>query len=214
MSVLFDLSPKLSPATPVWPGDQPLSVTPALVLGRSDSEVVNLSTLTLTPHLGAHADAPLHTEAAGVGIDRMELERYVGPCVVIDATGPASQVTPDVVDGIDLGATPRVLFKTGAAVERDFPDEVKSIHPETANRLAKAGVVLVGTDEPSVDPIESKNLPVHHALLGRGLAVLEGLALEPVPPGRYELIALPLHLVGVDASPVRAILRALPQPTV
>jgi arylformamidase len=205
--MLYDLSPILRPETPVWPGDTPFQWR--LTWSISEGATVNLSSLTTTPHLGAHADAPFHTEARGEGIAEMPLERYLGPCRVVKV--PAQPlIEPRHVDGIDLASPARLLFKSESVRDRkSFPERFTALSPELAALLAERGVLLVGMDTPSVDPFDSKTLDAHHALARGGVAILEGLVLDGVPEGVYELIALPLKIAGLDASPVRAVLRSL-----
>jgi arylformamidase len=170
---------------------------------------VNISSVTTTPHLGSHADAPFHTEARGEGISELPLERYLGPCRVIKVPHPPL-IEPRHVEGIDLSSPPRLLFKTESVRDRrTFPERFTAISPELAALLGERRVLLVGLDTPSVDPFDSKTLDAHHALFRGGISILEGLVLDGVPEGIYELIALPLKLEGLDASPVRAVLRTL-----
>jgi arylformamidase len=123
---------------------------------------------------------------------------------------PAPLILPEHLAGIDLGDPPRLLLKTGSVRDPSrFPERFSALSPDLARALGAVGALLVGLDTPSVDPFDSKDLPAHHALVAGGVANLEGLLLDEVPPGRYELIALPLRLVGLDASPVRAVLRTL-----
>jgi arylformamidase len=118
-------------------------------------------------------------------------------------------VGPEDLTGIDVAAAPRLLLRTGYPTDQTvFTESFVSLSPELAPWLAERGVVLVGLDSPSVDPYDSKDLPAHKALHRHGIANLESLRLDGVPEGRYELIALPLRLKGLDASPVRAILRS------
>jgi arylformamidase len=204
--MLYDLSPTIRPDTPVWPGDTPFQSR--LSWAIADGASVNLSAITTTPHLGSHADAPFHTEARGDGMAEMPLDRYLGPCRVVRVP-PQPLIELRHVEGIDL-APPRLLFKSESVRDRrSFPERFTALSPEAAAFLAERGVLLVGMDTPSVDPFDSKTLDAHHALFRGGVAILEGLVLDGVPEGVYELIALPLRLAGLDASPVRAVLRSL-----
>ncbi|HEX2253945.1 MAG TPA: cyclase family protein [Thermoanaerobaculia bacterium] len=219
-AMLYDLSPRIGPGFPVWPGDTPYAARLTWKLAEGAS--VNLSALTTTPHLGSHADAPFHTEAEGGTAADLPLEAFLGPCRVVDVTaagapdeaapGEVGLVEPRHLDGIDLCDPPRLLLKTGSmpplATGAAFPERFAAISPALAERLAAAGTLLVGLDTPSVDPFDSQELPAHHALARGGVAILEGLVLAHVPPGLYELIALPLKIEGLDASPVRAVLRS------
>ena len=172
---------------------------------------MNVSSLTLSPHIGTHADAPLHYDNHGAAIGALPLEAFIGPCRVIHAIGCgplvewrhiAHAMTPDL--------PPRVLLRTYAQAPVDRWDAgLTACAPETLERLADAGVLLVDIDTASVDPASSQELPSHQVLRQRGLRVLENLVLDAVPEGDYELIALPLKLITADASPVRAVLRAL-----
>jgi arylformamidase len=192
--------------TAVWPGDTPFSARELLRI--EDGASVDLSTITLTCHMGAHADAPGHYVRGAEGIDAVPLSRYLGPCLLVDVR--AQEVRPRDLVGADLRGAERLLLRTGCIKDRTvFPQPVACLTVELVEHLAAAGVVLVGLDSPSVDRFDSKDLPVHKALYKAGIANLENLALAGVPPGRYELIALPLRLKGRDASPVRAVLRPL-----
>jgi arylformamidase len=136
----------------------------------------------------------------------MPLDAYIGTAVVVDARGRKS-LDADVLDGIALDGVGRVLFRTREQVEpRIFPERVAHLTPALVARLQAGAVRLVGTDSPSVDPIDSKTLDAHHALGRAGIAILENLALGGVAPGRYFLVALPLRLTEADGSPVRAVL--------
>jgi arylformamidase len=211
--VPLDISPLLSERIAVWPGDTAFRRRAIAEPGGDSSgdggsspgwELL-VSTIETTLHVGAHADAPNHFMLGGVGIDRVPLAPYRGPCEVV-AVHVARGGT---IEPSHLGrapAAPRVLFKTGSFPdpERFDPDFV-AFSPALIAWLIELGAVLVGIDTPSVDPFSSKDLPSHHMTRsGRGLAILEGLELGDVTPGCYELIALPLRLEGADASPVRA----------
>ena len=206
---LWDLSPPVHAGAPVFPGDAPFSSVWAARIAPGCP--VNVSTLTLSPHTGAHADAPLHYDDAGAAIGAVDLAPYLGRCRVIHAIALGPVVTWAQLAHALHDLPPRVLVRTyaRAPVERWDPD-LAAYAPETVERLADLGVLLVGIDTASIDPAHSKDLPSHQAIRRRGLRVLENLVLDDVPEGDYELIALPLKLTTADASPVRAVLRELP----
>jgi arylformamidase len=211
MQRLWDISPPVAPGSPVFPGDTPYQQQWAATLGPGCP--VNVSTLTLSPHVGAHADAPLHYDPEGLPIGALDLAPYLGPCRVIHAIacGPLLQWA-HLAHALD-GLPPRVLVRTYERMPADRWDpQLAAFAPETIERLADAGVQLVGIDTASIDPADSKALPSHQVIRRRGLRVLENLVLDAVPAGDYELIALPLKLMSADASPVRAVLRSLPLP--
>ncbi len=206
--MIYDISPPLTPRLAVWPGDVPLSREVSAEVGPGSP--VTLSSLRATAHLGSHADAPSHYGAGAPAIDARDLDLYLGPCQVVRvATGRGACVTPDAIRSPITA--PRVLIDTGTHPEPDaFPEDFAALAPELVTWMHQRGVRLVGIDTPSVDPFSSKDLPAHRTFLRHDMAILEGLVLKDVPEGTYELIALPLRLVGFDASPVRAVLRALP----
>ena len=205
--MLYDISPTLSASTPVWPGDTPLAITPNWVYGADCP--VNVAKLTLTGHLGAHTDAPSHYGAAASMAD-VPLDAYLGACRVIHCVGAAPLVTLALVEKHLENCPPRVLFRTYRTAPQQVWDEnFCALAPELIHALHARGVVLVGLDTPSIDPQHSKTLDAHHAVESHGMAILEGVVLDAVPEGDYELIALPLKLAGADASPVRAVLRTV-----
>lgn len=164
----------------------------------------------MTTHLGAHTDAPSHYDPAGKSIDQVDLLPYIGACRVLHCLGVAA-VEPAHLEGKLDGVPPRVLLRTYASAPQSAWDSAfPAISPAAIALLASKGVILVGTDTPSLDPQDSKTLDAHHAVRAGGMAILEGIVLDAVPEGDYELVALPLKFAGMDASPVRAILRALP----
>ncbi len=204
---IWDISQLLRPGLPVWPGDTAFAQTGTWQMAAGSP--VNVSALTLSTHSGAHADAPLHYAATAPDIASVALEPYLGECLVVDARGCGALVEPAHLP--PLGGARRVLFRTYERFPHDSWDERPSaISPATIAALAEAGVILVGMDGPSLDPQDSKAMEAHLAVLAADMRVLEGLVLDQVPAGRYELIALPLPIAGGDASPVRAILRELP----
>jgi arylformamidase len=204
--VIHDISPLVDESIAVWPGDSPYRAEDLLRI--EDGATVHLSTITLSCHTGAHADAPCHFVAGKEGIDAVPLDAYLGPCRLVDVAPRDHAVRPADLEGIEIEA--RMILRTGCGTDRSvFPDPLACLTVELIEFLAQRGVVLIGLDSPSVDRFDSKDLPCHQALYRHGIANLEGLALEGVPTGRYELIALPLKLKGRDASPVRAVLRTL-----
>ncbi len=205
--MIYDLSPTIHADLPVWPGDTRYEAR--LTWSMAEGGTVNVTAITTTPHLGSHADAPFHTEPRGEGISDLPLERYLGRCRVVKVP-PQPLIEPRHLEGIDLSNPPRLLLKTESVRDRrTFPERFSALSVELAVLLGEKKVLLVGLDTPSVDPFDSKTLDAHHALARGGVSNLEGLVLDGVPEGIYELIALPLKLAGLDASPVRAVLRTL-----
>lgn len=208
MRKLYDISPAVAPGFPVFPGDTPFAFRWTWKLGPDCP--VNVSEITMSPHTGAHTDAPLHYDDAGASIGEVALDRYLGPCRVIHAIGVGPLIEPHHVEHALRDAPPRVLVRTYERAPVDAWDPAfTAFAPETIDVLHAHGVKLVGIDTPSLDPEASKTLASHQRVRAYGMAVLEGVVLDTVPAGDYELIALPLKWKGLDASPVRAVLRAL-----
>jgi arylformamidase len=201
---IHDISQPVGTATAVWPGDRPFEIDWSL--RRDGGDAVNVALVTMSVHTGTHIDGGYHFADDGRRAAALPLEPYIGPALVVDATG-ASEIGPDAIAGIDLAREKRILFRTRTQVdETEFPEPFAHITPELAGMLGEAGVLLVGTDAPSVDPEDSKTLDAHHTLHAGGVAIVENLVLSDVAPGRYTLVALPLKLTEADSSPVRAAL--------
>ncbi|ODS93706.1 MAG: arylformamidase [Comamonas sp. SCN 65-56] len=209
MQTLWDISPPVHAGSPVFPGDTAYQqqwsaqITPGCP--------VNVSRITLSPHVGAHADAPLHYDPEGEAIGALDLAPFLGPCRVVHAVGVRPLILWEHIAHAVPALPPRLLVRTYERMPVDrWDDALAAFAPETVERLADLGVRLIGIDSASIDPADSKRLASHQVIRRRGLRVLENLVLDAVPEGDYELIALPLRLTTADASPVRAVLRALP----
>ena len=203
--MIYDITPTVSPDIAVWPGDTPPRREVLMDMSRGDN--LTLSTLRSTVHLGAHADAPSHYGVDGTTIDERPLERYLGPAQLIRLHAErGTRIAPGALP--ELAGVERVLLSTGTFPDSEaFNEDFAALSTELIEHLRGCGVTLIGVDTPSVDLFDSKPLPAHRKCLEHDIAILEGLALARVPEGLYELIALPLRLVGFDASPVRAVLR-------
>lgn len=206
MKRLWDISPPVQEGAPVFPGDTPYQQAWAASIAPGCP--VNVSSITLSPHVGAHADAPLHYDPEGAAVGALELAPYLGPCRVIHAIGKGPLIEWNHLAHALDKLPPRVLVRTYGRMPVDAWDaDLAAFAPQTVERLADMGVQLIGIDTASIDPAASKELPSHQVIRRRGLRVLENLVLDEVPEGDYELIALPLKLMTADASPVRAVLR-------
>lgn len=206
--MLIDISPPVDESIAVWPGDTPYVRTVSLDMAAGAN--LTLSDIRTTVHVGAHTDAPSHYSASGQDIASRSLDYYVGTCDVVHVIGTRGRrVYPADLEGKEIGAK-RVLLRTDSFPDpRLWNEDFASLSPELVEWLHERGVVTIGIDTPSVDPFESKALEAHQALARHDMANLEGLVLTDVAEGRYELIALPLRLRGVDGSPVRAVLRTM-----
>jgi len=204
MKRLWDISAPVDTHSAVFPGDTPYSQQTRFALG-SDCPV-NVCAVTLSPHVGSHADAPRHYSANGACAGALDLQPYLGPCRVIHALTAGALIQPEHLQHALAGLPPRVLVRTATQAHQGWA-AFTAFAPDTLALLGRLGVVLVGIDTPSVDPPTSQALPSHQQLLRLDMRVLENLVLDAVPEGDYELIALPLKWMQSDAAPVRAILR-------
>jgi arylformamidase len=204
---LYDLSRPLTATTACWPGDVPFSFRLGWRIREGAS--VNVGAVETSVHTATHCDAPYHYDDAGATADKLPLNTFIGPTWIADVR--ECHRWRDRLTDLDFADTPRVLFRTGGWPDTaHFPDRVPVMEPDLPDWLGERGVVLVGVDLPSVDPLDSKTLDIHHALGRRGIVIVEGLWLEEVPEGRCELIALPLRIAGADGSPLRAVARLIP----
>lgn len=203
---IHDISRTLSPTTATWPGDAPVEWS--WTAQMSEGASVNLGAIATSVHAATHADAPLHYQPDGASIGEIPLRHFVGPVQVTDV-GDAPAITTRHVQDLDA---PRILFRTPhSEVSGDeWSEAFPPIDAAAIDALGERGVVLIGTDAPSVDPVDSKDLPAHHALARAGIVNLENLCLSGVAPGTYTLVALPLKIDGGDAAPVRAVLLDAP----
>ncbi len=209
MARLWDISPPVHAGSLVFPGDARYEQCWAATLAPGCP--VNVSTITLSPHTGAHADAPLHYDPQGATVGALDLEPYLGPCRVVHAIGCGALIEwRHIEHAVDESLPPRVLVRTYERMPIDRWDGALAAYaPDVVERLADRGVRLIGIDTASIDPAQSKTLDAHQVIRRRNLRVLENLVLDAVDEGDYELIALPLKLTTADASPVRAVLRSL-----
>ena len=207
MPRLWDISPPLSPATPAFPGDTAYQQRWNAQIGPGCP--VNVSAITMSPHLGAHADAPLHYGRDAAAIGAVDLDPFLGRCRVIHAIDKGPLITRAHLEHAAANLPPRVLVRTCVKAPTEWSPHFSAFAPDAITWLASLGVTLVGIDAQSVDPADSKTLDSHMQLLAHDLRVLENLVLDDVEAGDYELIALPLKLTHACASPVRAVLRSL-----
>lgn len=201
---LLDVSQPVDASTACWPGDTPFSSEWVAHVAKGDA--VTVSRVTTSPHNGTHADAPCHFLRGAPGIGEVPVERYVGPCRVVERMGSGPLTEAEVLRW-RVRRGERILVRTRRRVDPSvFPARFAHLVGPSARALARAGAVLFGIDTPSVDHRDSKTMDAHLALLGGGVAILENLDLSKARPGRYRLIAPPIRYRGLDAAPVRALL--------
>ena len=209
----WDISRTLSNDVAHWPGDTPFQFQ---LTGKiAEGSAVNLGAIKTSVHNGTHADARFHFETDGETIEKVPLEVYMGRAVVVDLgetfvrSSEKHLITTEDLrpHSEEIAETLRLLIKTGRWSDSEiFPNQIPVISADVPGWLQKNGVKLLGLDLPSVDEVDSKSLPNHHALARAGIAIIESLDLKNVGAGIYNLVALPLKIAGGDAAPLRAIL--------
>jgi arylformamidase len=206
---LRDISVTLSGSTPEWPTDTAYSCGWTATISQGSS--VNVSSFTTSPHVGTHADAPVHVRDGWSGSHELPLEAFFGRASVIDVSDTREEIEFDAIDRA-IGDRPveRLLLKTGSTIAAGtFPESWPWLSEACARALLGRGLRLIGVDAPSVDERHSKSLPVHKMIFQGNGCILENLDLRRIQAGVYELIAFPVKMMSLDAAPVRAILRDL-----
>ena len=203
---LIDISPPLRVGMGVFPGDALFRASQTFAIGPGCP--VNVAEIAMSTHCGSHADAPLHYDPNGASIDMLDLADFIGPARVIDARGEGPLCQFRDIAAALVGVPPRVLLRLMDRLDpMVWPSGFRALAPDTVFQLAARGVRLIGVDVPSVDPETSKELASHMVCRAHDIRIIENLMLADVAPGDYELIALPLKLAGLDAAPLRAVLR-------
>jgi arylformamidase len=204
---VYDISQTLNENIAVWPGDQKFRYRWSARISKKYS--CNVSSITMSVHTGTHLDAPYHFDEAGIDMGGVSLRPYLGPARVFAVPSGEPSISAAFLERLEWGGVERALFRTRASNIREgqFDRDFACLAEDGAEFLAQRGLLLVGTDAPSVEAFASKTLACHKILHKHGIAILEGVRLAHVPLGDYELICLPLKFAGLDGSPVRAVLR-------
>lgn len=207
MKKWIDISQPFSNKIGTWPGDTAFQFDLAYTKEQTGS--VNIGRFTTSVHTGTHADAPFHFDNDAPTIDQLDVNVYIGRSKVVDVTGFES-IGREELQAFELNGVERLLLKTVKTVSiEQFPKNIPVLKENIGAFLQEKGIFLIGVDHPSVDALDSQDLPVHHALYRYGVHILENLLLQDVSPGDYELIAMPLKIQGADGSPVRAVIRSI-----
>lgn len=203
---IIDISQPLTNTMGKWPGDTPFTFN--LTWTKEQTGSVNIGQIQTSLHTGTHIDAPFHFDQDGKQVHELDLNNYIGRAKVVEFIG-VQTITKRLLEELHLEGIQRLLFKTTEKNSTHFKEQFPLLTKEAVEYLSEVGVQLIGIDAPSVDAVDSKDLPIHHELQKQNISILENIMLGHVPAGDYELIALPLAIVGADGSPVRAVLREL-----
>lgn len=202
---LIDITMLLHNQTPPWPGDEPFEYK--LTMSMEEKGSVNIGQFKASNHIGTHVDAPFHYDSEGLKIADIPPHRFIGDALILNMEDKTT-INAEDLRSFEFNGIQKVLFRTNSWKDRSvFPADYTVIGEDVASFLQSRGVDLIGVDTPSVDPETSKDLVAHHTLYDHDILILEGLMLEHVAPGVYELMAFPLRMQEADGSPVRAILR-------
>lgn len=211
MEHIIDITVPLTTGMPIWPGCDGIRMTPTKRMDKGDP--VNVSRLDCDLHTGTHVDAPMHFLQNGTTVEKLSLDVLIGPCHVAHLP-EAADITADNLTNLNLPAgVERLLLRTRnsqlwAAKTTEFRKDFVALTHDAAQWIVDKGIRLIGVDYLSVQRYRDNAL-THQILLGADVIALEGLNLSGVKPGLYELICLPLKLVGAEGAPARAVLRQI-----
>ena len=207
----IDVTATLDPATtPVYEGDTPMKFDFLKDMRKGDA--LTLSVYSLGAHSGTHIDAPMHFVRDGASIDRVPLEPLIGPARVIDIPDSVQAIDAAELNRHEWRGVQRVIFRTrsslrGWMASPTFHRDFAYIAPDAAQLLADAGVQLVGIDYISAEQFGAPAPTTHRILLGKGIPIVEGLVLDGVRAGDYDVIVLPMKVAGHEGAPARAVLQ-------
>ena len=208
---IHDVTLTLRPGMTTWGGEPGPEITPLRRIARGDT--ANVSTITFGGHTGTHVDPPIHFIEGGATVDQLPLDALIGPCVVVDYDG-AGHVSADWLEKARVPPeTKRILIRTrNSQLWNDpmqkFTREFVAVNASAARWCVERGMRLVGVDYLTIEPQgpEKAGYPTHHALLGAGVVIIEGLDLRAIAAGTYELVCAPLKIAGGDGAPARVFL--------
>jgi arylformamidase len=209
--MIYDVTVPITNAIAVWPSDPPVKLTSKSHPSSDRSHTIRLTKIEMGSHTGTHIDAPCHFVDGGKALNEIPLSTLVGRATLFELPRIRSIERRDL-ENLDLDGVERVLFKTENSKhwsDGKFFEEFVYLEPEGAGFLVEKGVKLVGIDYLSIDKFTSDKHPTHFVLLERNVVILEGLNLQAVPPGQYNMTALPLNLTNVDGAPTRVILQKI-----
>jgi arylformamidase len=204
---LIDVTVPLDASLPTYPGNTPFTLEAVKRIARGDSS--NVSTLHMSAHTGTHVDAPRHYFDEAPGADALPLEMLLGRTRVIEMSA-RSGIGAEQLAGLDLSDDIRILFKTSNSRlwgSPDFRTDYVGVTASGAQHLIAHGIRVVGVDYLTVEEFKKPGAPAHHVLLAGGTIIIEGLNLRDVDPGIYDMLCLPLRVVGADGAPARVLLR-------
>ncbi|MBI9046880.1 MAG: cyclase family protein [Anaerolineaceae bacterium] len=209
MQKFFDISIGIDENLPVWPGDPRPEITKDLQIKNGD--IANTSVIHMGNHVGTHIDAPSHFFDGAATIDKIPIDKMIGPVQVIRINNEIELITEEVLEVLSIKTGfKKVLFRTRNSEiwmknTMDFDFSFVGFSKDAAQYLVDKGIELIGVDYLSVAPFNDP-ISAHKELLSSGVVILEGLNLSEVDEGEYRLYCLPIKFIGLDGGPARAIL--------
>ena len=202
---IFDISLPLDDKTLIYPGNPKMTIEPHRIVPEYPT---NLSMISFGSHTGTHVDAPKHVDNDAIGVDKINLETFIGPCRVLDMTGAEEKITIADLEAENIQQGERILVKTQNSLRGfdEFREDSIYLDGDAADYLAERGIILFGIDGLSVKKRGGEDVRPHTSLLSRNVVIFEGLDLSQVEPGKYQFIGLPLRFTDLDGAPARAVL--------
>ena len=207
MSRIYDISVPIRTGGLVYPGNPEIEITLQQAVAKGAG--ANVSSIRFGSHTGTHADAARHFFDDGQSVDRIPLERLIGPALLVSFPDDVRAISADDLRKHDLKGRTRILLRTRNSAllsQKEFVRDYTYLAPDGAQYLVDNDVELVGIDYLSIEQFHSGHHITHRILLERSVVILEGLDLSVPAPGEYQLICLPLRIEGCDAAPARAVL--------
>jgi arylformamidase len=207
----IDITTPIDPQTiPIYPGDAPAKLEFLQHMDRGGK--LTLSAFSMGAHTGTHVDAPMHFIKGGASLDRIPLDTFMGPVRIIDCSAEALAIDAAELNKHEWRGAKRIFFRTrnsrkGFMTDPVFHKDFTYLAPDAAKLLADAGVVLVGVDYISAEQFGAPEPRTHRTLLGAGIPIVEGVMLQEVKPGDYELMLLPMRVIGHEAASARALIK-------
>ena len=207
MSRIFDISVPIRTGGLVYPGNPEIDISLQQAVAKGAS--ANVSTIRFGSHTGTHVDASRHFFDDGQPVDKIPLDRLIGPALLVGFDDEMRSVGASDLRARDLKGHKRILIRTRNSAllsQREFVPDYTFLAPDGAQYLVDSGVELVGVDYLSIEQFHSGHHRTHRTLLERSVVIVEGLDLSAPSPGEYNFICLPLRIEGCDGAPARAVL--------
>ncbi|HEX9382943.1 MAG TPA: cyclase family protein [Gemmatimonadaceae bacterium] len=209
MSRIYDISVPIRSGGLVYPGNPEIDISLQQAVAKGAS--ANVSTIRFGSHTGTHADAARHFFDDGQPVDKIPLERLIGPALLVSFGDKVLSVGATELREHDLKGHKRILIRTRNSAllsQKEFVKDYTYLAPDGAQYLVDLGVELVGVDYLSIEQFHSGHHRTHRTLLAQAVVIVEGLDLSAPAPGEYQFICLPLRIEGCDGAPARAVLIA------